>query len=63
MQQIKLHKNYKYASGIDETEYSPIVYERKEKLEKYEKLRQEGCFEETIFEEFLYIYFLILMLF
>jgi len=47
MQQKILHKKFKYVSGIDETEYSKLVYERKEKLELYEQLISEGCSEET----------------
>jgi len=50
MQKI-LHKNIKrlyQISGIDETEYSPIVWGRKEKLEKYDLLKKEGCSEESI---------------
>lgn len=50
MQQIVLHKNINSIKRIDTTEYNPIVYERKEKLEQYERLASEGCSEETIFE-------------
>lgn len=47
MQQKLLHKKFNYVRDIDTTEYSPIVYERKEKLIKIERLLTEGCSEET----------------
>lgn len=50
MQRI-LHTNIKslyHKSGIDETEYSKIVSKRKEKLEKFDLLKKEGCSEKTI---------------
>ena len=51
MQQKKLlHKKYYYLSRIDERDYSKIVWERKEKLELFDKLLSEGCSEETALE-------------
>lgn len=52
MQKI-LHKNVKtlyQKSIIDETEYSKIVWERKEKLEKYSLLKKEDCSEKIILQ-------------
>jgi putative transposase len=47
--QIKyLHKGLYQLQKIDETEYSPIVYERFKKLESYEELMQDGGYEESI---------------
>jgi transposase InsO family protein len=43
MKQINLLKKFYHISGIDESEYSRIVFERKEKLEKVERLLSEGC--------------------
>lgn len=49
MQQFKLHKNFilrrqaYQKTGIDECEYSPIVYQRLEKIELFERLRVEKC--------------------
>jgi len=34
-------------NGIDETEYSPEVYKRQEKLDLYRQLRSEGCVQKT----------------
>ena len=34
-------------NGIDETEYSPEVYKRQEKLRLYRQLREEGCSQKT----------------
>lgn len=42
-----LHEKFQGIRRIDETEYSPTVYDRKEKLEHVEKLRSEGCSEIT----------------
>ena len=50
MQQKMLHKKFKYVSGIDETEYTATAYERKEKIEKYKKLRDQGCSEKVALE-------------
>jgi putative transposase len=50
MQQKILHGNFRYVRDIDCTEYSAVVWERKEKLEKFQKLREEGCSEATILE-------------
>lgn len=50
MQRI-LHKNINRLyqnSGIDEAQYSKIVLNRKEKLEKYNLLKKEGCSEKVI---------------
>lgn len=47
MQNFGLHKKLYQIKGIDEREYSKEVYERKEKIEIYEKLRSEGCSEST----------------
>jgi transposase len=53
MQPYKLHKNFTVRSQlyqkpeIDESEYSPVVYERLEKLKLFEKMRAEGCSIET----------------
>src|SRR5262245_38750169 len=50
MQQKMLHEKFRYVRGIDETEYSKMVYERQEKLKMYVKLRSEGCTEATALE-------------
>lgn len=51
MQQIKsLHKSLYQIARIDETEYSEVAYKRKELLEKYKRLDQDGCSQETILE-------------
>ena len=39
-------KRFYYHSGIDERDYSKIVFERKEKLDLFEELVSEGCCEE-----------------
>lgn len=44
-----ISKRY-HNSGIDETEYSKIVFERYEKLRHYKTLKKEKCYEKTIFE-------------
>ena len=43
MRQLRLHKKLYYISKIDETDYSPIAYERKEKLELFDRIIQEEC--------------------
>lgn len=45
-----ISKRYYHINNIDETEYSKIVWERKEKLEKYDLLKAESCLDETIFQ-------------
>jgi len=51
MQQINLlQKKLYHINNIDETDYSPIVWKRKEKLEKIELLPNEGCLETTALE-------------
>ena len=51
MQQINLLQKRSYQiNNIDETNYSPIVWERKEKLEKIELLLNDGCSENTAME-------------
>ncbi len=45
-----IQKKYYHINKIDETEYTEIVYQRKEKIKKYELLKLEGCSGETIFE-------------
>ena len=51
MQQINLlQKKLYHINNIDETDYSPIVWKRKEKLEKIELLLNEGCLETTALE-------------
>jgi transposase len=50
MQQKMLHRKFNEVRRLDETEYNPIVYERKEKIEKFKKLRKEGCSEKVILE-------------
>lgn len=45
-----ISKRYYHINDIDETEYSQVVWERKEKLEKYELLKTEEVCEEIIFE-------------
>ncbi len=48
MQQKKiLPKRYYYLSQIDERDYSKIVWERKEKIDLFDKLISESCSEET----------------
>lgn len=51
MQQIKLlQKKLYHINNIDETNYSSVVWKRKEKLEKIELLLNEGCLETTALE-------------
>ncbi len=50
MQTIKLRKELYQISNIDETNYSKIVWERKEKLDKIKLLLAEGCSEEVAFQ-------------
>ena len=45
MQTRILRKSLYQINNIDETEYSQVVYERKEKLDKIELLLSEGCDE------------------
>ncbi len=45
-----IQKKYYHINNIDETEYSKVAYQRKEKLEKYKLLRSEKCSEKAIFE-------------
>lgn len=45
-----ISKKYYHINNLDETEYSKIVFERKEKIEKYDLLKAESCSEESIFE-------------
>ena len=45
-----ISKKYYHINNIDETEYSKIVWERKEKLDKYTLLKFEGCLEKIIFQ-------------
>jgi len=48
MQNFVAYRKLAYLkNGIDETQYSPEVYDRQEKLELYEQLRNEGCSETT----------------
>ena len=47
MQSKYLQKKFYYKTGIDESEYSAIVYERKEKLALYDQLKKEGCSQKT----------------
>lgn len=47
MQNKRLHKNFRYLSGIDETDYSEIVWQRKEKLQLFDQLLDDGCIEKT----------------
>lgn len=46
MQQKLLHKKFNYVRDIDTTEYSDVVYQRKDKLLKYEDALSCGCSEE-----------------
>lgn len=51
MQTKYLHKKLKFISnGIDETEYSQVVFERLEKIKHFKALKKQHCSEETIFE-------------
>lgn len=51
MQQINLlRKKLYHINNIDETEYSQIVWERKEKLEKIKLLINDGCAENVALE-------------
>jgi len=51
MQQINiLQKKLYHISNIDETDYSPIVWKRKEKLDKIDLLLHEGCLENSALE-------------
>lgn len=50
MQTVKLRKELYQIKNIDETDYSKIVWERKEKLEKIELLLNEGCLESVALE-------------
>ena len=45
-----ISKRYYHINNIDETEYSKVVWERKEKLDKYDLLKAESCLDETIFQ-------------
>lgn len=53
MQQYKLHKKFVLhekmyqKTGIDESQYSPIVYERLGKINSFDSLRTEGCSLKT----------------
>ena len=44
-----ISKRY-YINNLDETEYSSEVWDRKEKIEKYDLLIKEGCTEEVILQ-------------
>jgi len=50
MQSKYLQKKFYYKSGIDESEYSKEVYERKEKLDLYAKLTQNNCPQKLALE-------------
>jgi putative transposase len=50
MQTLYPRKEIYQIKNIDETDYSKIVWERKEKLEKIELLLSEGCFENVALE-------------
>lgn len=50
MQLKQPYKIFGCAKRIDDSEYSKLVYERKEKLELFKKLRQEGCSESLALE-------------
>jgi putative transposase len=45
-----IQKKYYHINNIDQTDYSNIVWERKEKIDKYDLLKKEGCSEKAIFE-------------
>lgn len=47
MQTKRLHKRYYYISKIDERDYSKTVWERKQKLDLFDRLICEGCSEDT----------------
>jgi len=47
MQQLMLHNKVYQVGRIDEAEYSPMAYERLEKLKIFDRLRSEGCTLET----------------
>lgn len=46
MQQKLLHKKFDYVRDIDTTEYSDVVYQRKDKLLKFNEAVSCGCSEE-----------------
>jgi transposase len=48
MQNFHLHKKLYQLSKIDETNYSTIVWARKEKLEHFSLLTAQGCDEKTV---------------
>ena len=50
MQQLVLHKSLNRVRNIDTTEYNQVAYERKEKLDHFDRLREEGCSKETAFK-------------
>jgi putative transposase len=50
MQQLRLHKKLYQLGKIDEAEYSKTVYKRLEVLDKFDRLRNEGCSEKTALE-------------
>jgi len=51
MQQKYIYKKLLYASnGIDEKEYSDLVYEKLNKLENYYELKKQNCDEKVIFK-------------
>lgn len=50
MQTSILRKKLYHINSIDETDYSKIVWERKEKLDKIKVLLAEGCSEDVVFE-------------
>ena len=50
MQTRILQKKLYQINSIDETEYSKIAYERKDKLDKIELLLSEGCLESVALE-------------
>src|SRR3990167_8101621 len=45
-----ISKRYYHINNIDETEYSEIVWKRKEIIDKYDLLKSEGCDEKVILE-------------
>ncbi len=51
MQQInRLHKSLYQINKVDTTKYTQLAYERKEKLEQYDKLIAEKCSQKTALE-------------
>lgn len=50
MQTIYLHKKVYQIKRIDESEYPEIVYKRLDKIKLFQKLRAQGCDEETALE-------------